>query len=104
MPTAKAAIPVAFHSMGRHGNDRHAAAAVFSLADGSRGFQSIHSRHLHVHQDHVVAVLLGQIDRLLTIPRDLYNMTPILQNVGSQLLIRGVVFPPAECAVGRRSP
>ena len=30
------------------------------LADAARGFQPVHLRHLHVHQDQVVAVLCGQ--------------------------------------------
>ena len=100
----QAAIPVALHRMGRHGDDRHPAAAVFALADGSRGFQAVHARHLHVHQDHVVAVLLGQVDCLLAVPRDLDKMAPILQDVGGQLLICGVVFhqQDAQLGAGRR--
>ena len=50
-----------------------------SPADRRRGFQPVHSWHLHVHQDYVIAVLLGQADRLFAVACDLYGMAPVLQ-------------------------
>ena len=73
-------------------------------ADRGRGFQPVHFRHLHVHQDHVVAVLLGQVDCLVAVAGDLDRVAPILQDVGGQFLVGGVVFhqQDAQRGTGRR--
>ena len=56
----QAALAVAFHGVGGHGDDGQVVEPGF-LADGSGGGQAIHFGHLDVHQHQVVVVGRGRL-------------------------------------------
>ena len=62
------ALAVFAESVGGHRQNRQAA-APFALANGAGGAQAIHDRHLHVHQDQVVILLIDHFNGFLTVDR-----------------------------------
>jgi hypothetical protein len=53
-PRGQAALAVALHGMGGHSDNRQALACVsFSDPDGGGRLESVHFRHLYVHQHHI---------------------------------------------------
>ncbi len=59
-PGREAGFAVAMHRIGGHGDDRDVLAARFGTPDHARGLESIHHRHLAIHQHKVVGV--GSLD------------------------------------------
>jgi hypothetical protein len=56
---------VLLEHVGGQGHDRHVRAVqALELADRERRLEPVHDRHLHVHQDHVVAAAAGPLDGL----------------------------------------
>ena len=54
----QAFLAVALHGVGCHGDNAWALFAGPPLMNGARGFQAVHFRHLHVHQNYVIALAL----------------------------------------------
>ena len=45
-----------------------------ALLEAAGGFQSVHTRHLKVHEDHIGLELLGQADSLFAVHRLAYHV------------------------------
>ena len=67
-PRLKAGTTVFLERIGRHRQDGNLAAAE-QPADGAGGFQSVHFRHLDVHQDEVIGGDAGLVDGFSAIAR-----------------------------------
>src|SRR5579872_1974303 len=53
-PGRQTSLPIAGHGACRHGDDPHVAAqAHFEFPNAPGGFETVHLRHLEIHQDHV---------------------------------------------------
>ena len=94
-PGFEAALAVALHGVGRHGDDRDVLTArgPLALADRGGGLEAVHLRHLHVHED--------QVERLgAPAPRappcplaaTTTSCAPLFQQPHRQLLVDGVVL------------
>ena len=81
----------------RHGEDGDdLAQRVFAAADAAGGFEAVHHRHLHIHQDHVILAGLDadkRIHDLLTVGADgaagSLGLQQHLQNFGVEGVILG---------------
>ena len=51
----KASVPVIIKSIRRQRDNRQTFRAVIHGADFSRGFETVHVRHPHIHEDHIVS-------------------------------------------------
>jgi len=79
-PGRQAALAVAGHGVRGHRYDRSLAAADdFRLADVAGGFETVHLRHLHVHQDQVEGFVAGGGDRLATVPGVEHGVAALLE-------------------------
>lgn len=88
-----AAIAVAFHGMGRHGDDGDVDTRGFlSLADGASCFEAIEDRHLNVHQDDVELVFGRSVDGELTVADDRDIVPAFFEEKRGEFLVDGVVF------------
>ncbi|OEZ52482.1 hypothetical protein DUGA6_61160 [Duganella sp. HH105] len=79
---------------GRHGDDGDGrrAARLLAGADGARGRQAVHLRHLHVHQDQVVAALVRHAQRGGAVAGPLQRVAALVHQQGQQLqVLRHVV-------------
>ena len=91
--------------VGGHGKDGDGASQrVFAIADAAGGFQTVHHRHLHVHQDHVV--LAGSyagkgIHDLLTVGADGAAGSPGLQQHLQNFGVEGVILGAEELHPGQ---
>ena len=90
-PGRKAAFAIPRHGVGGHRHDRQVLQA-WQLADLARGGLAVHHRHLHVHQDTIVAGLLHLSERLGPIDRQLDHKPLLLQHLGRHLLVEFVVL------------
>ncbi len=73
-------LPVAFHRMRGHGDDGDVRVLLtFNCANRRRGLESIHFRHLHIHQDHIKMVRTKHVHGAQTILRDANFMPSLLQ-------------------------
>ena len=76
----QAALPVALHGVGGHGDDRGMGHACrFPFADHGGGLEAAHHRHLHVHQDDVEAACRVERQRLLTVVGHLHVVAQLGQ-------------------------
>ena len=64
----KAECPVFGEGIGRHGQNGRLA-MIGQLPNGTRRIKAIESRHLYIHQDECIRVLLSQADRFITVGR-----------------------------------
>jgi hypothetical protein len=91
-----AALAVPFHRVRRESDDRRPPALdfVFKATNFARCLIAVALRHLHVHQDNVVAVLRLRSGayRQKAVGRYLYGVTVALKQRFDQLLIDDVVF------------
>ncbi len=68
-PRRHTSLAVAGHRKSGHRDDRYVA-AVLAPADLARGLKSVYLRHQAVHEDRVVIVTRGHVDRLVTVVGD----------------------------------
>jgi len=61
------------------------------IANGPGGGQTIHYRHLHIHQNQIVMMILQRLQRFLTIRDPISTDTQLLQHGLQQILIHGHV-------------
>ncbi|KFB73136.1 MAG: hypothetical protein AW09_001620 [Candidatus Accumulibacter phosphatis] len=61
-------------------------------ADGTGSLQTVHVRHLHIHQDQIVVGALYHRQRLLTIGRRVYRQVDGTQQFLCHLAVDGIVF------------
>jgi hypothetical protein len=74
------ALPLLDRRVRRHGDNRRAMVSLlFPLANRCRGFKSVHLRHLHIHENEIVVVLLDRLNRLHPIIRQIRLVTHLLQ-------------------------
>ena len=85
-------VAIALHGIGGHGDDHHIALARRQAADNAGGGQSVHARHLHVHEDQIVVAALDQGDRLAAIVGHVGAMAQLGQQPHRHLLVDGVVL------------
>src|SRR6266568_3611476 len=72
-PRGETAFLVLLHGMGRHGDDgRVPAVRLFPLPDYAGSRETVQPRHLHVHEDGVIATLFPHLDRLLAVLGKVY--------------------------------
>ena len=75
---------------------------VRQRADQARGFQPVHLRHLHVHQDQVEALARGELDGLNTGVGHLDLQPDQFQQFDRNFLVDRVVFGQQKAC--RRAP
>ena len=104
-----AGFPTLLHilkeGIGGHGKDGDGASQrVFAAADAAGGFQAVHHRHLHVHQNHIIVAGLHAgkgIHDLLTVGADgaacAFCFQQHLQNLG----VDGVILGTEELHAGQ---
>ena len=68
----------------------------------SSGFQAVHIRHLHVHQDHVEGFALQAFQRLAAGGGDGHGVTAPFQQPPLQLLVHRVVLGQQHAKARRR--
>ena len=89
-------LPVLVKGIRRHGDDRYPGKVrIFKLPDLSRGFISIHNRHLDIHQDQVVLAGFGRFhffygDRAIV--GHIQDEAGFLQDFHGNLLVQFVVL------------
>jgi len=72
-------------------------------ANFSGGFEAIHLRHLHVHQDDVEWFAAKRLQRLLPIVRAHHGMTALLQQPERKFLIDWIVFREQDVKLAEQS-
>ena len=71
-------LPVAHHRVRGHGDDRNVCAgSSFPPPNRRGGFQSVHQRHLDVHQNQVEALLLQSLECAYSVAGDGNDMLPV---------------------------
>ena len=99
----QAALPVAFHSMRRHSNDRNVGPALFFLlADFRRGSEPVHFRHLDIHKDHVESLTLQQRNRLHATAGNHCLMPDFLQHAEQHSLVHRIIFSEQDTKMAAR--
>ena len=89
----QALLQRAHHCIGGERDDRRLLPPpVFQLADAPRRFQSVHDRHLHVHQYERVQVALECFDRLPAVADHLHIAAEVFEEPPRDALIDRVVF------------
>ena len=85
----QATVGIARQRVGRQGDDRHAGLlGVRQVADRSGGCQTVHDRHLNVHEHYVEILPVQGFHRLSPIASNLHGMPAFAENIGEQLLVR----------------
>ncbi len=95
----KAALAILVKGVGSHGQDRGVAVQRIG-SDGFGGINTVQVRHLHIHQDQGVAILLGQGYRLYTIVGQINLETDIFQQATRDFLIDRLVFRQKDARAG----
>src|SRR5260370_40079995 len=73
------ALPITLQRIRGHGHDRHMPAALLAAADLRGGGETVHLRHLAVHQDEVVRNALDGFDGFESVADDVRRKTEFLQ-------------------------
>src|SRR5207302_5621578 len=88
----EAPLPVTFHGIAGHGNDRNVMASdFFALTNDSRRLETIHLRHLDIHENDVESLSMERLQRLRTIVSDLHSVPAHLEKLHRNLAIYFVV-------------
>jgi hypothetical protein len=97
----QAQLAVTLHGIRRHRNDGQMLDVIgindprptlLARADGSRGFDTAHDRHLNVHQHQIEVLALDQIQRFLPIGRNGHTIACALKCAHCDQLIHRVVL------------
>src|SRR6266446_8361258 len=72
------------------------ACEFLALTNFSGGFETVHLRHLDVHQDQIEFLFLRRTNRLLAIHGNGNREVALLEQALRQGAVDGVVFPPAK--------
>ena len=86
----EAALPVLTERVCGHGQDRHGGSRAG--ADRARGLQAVHDRHLHVHQDRVIAALANLLQGFGAVVGEIGVEADALQQLQRDFLVDRVVF------------
>ncbi len=91
-----ARLAVALHGVGGHGDDPDRLGAALGRdrpgADAAGGLQTVHLRHLHVHQHEVVRELLDGLHRFDAVRGDVGAVPHRFEHQERDLLVDGVVL------------
>src|SRR5580704_8755029 len=92
-PRSQTALPVALHGARRHSDDRQALAGVsFSGPDDGSSLESVHLRHLYVHQHHIEVLSIEGGEGLASVGRQSDVVSLFLQEAGGNLLVHCIVL------------
>ena len=92
-PGLETTFTISGHGVRRHGNDRQVRASrSLALANESRGFETVHLWHLHVHQDKVELLRRDAFDRFAARPGDDHRVSNLLEQCHDEFLVRRVVL------------
>ena len=76
----EAALAVALHGVGGHGDDDDAAIGRLGAADLFGGLVAVHHRHLAIHKDEVVAIAGDHIDSFFPVGGEFDGEAQALQH------------------------
>ena len=102
----QAALAIAVHGVGRHGDDRQIRSQRGSPANQAGGFEAVEHGHLDVHQHQIVVGSRIQFrQRLPAVVGDIDVISLLAQNRQHHFLIHQIVFHQQQargCRLGRR--
>ena len=67
------------------------AAGFLELANRARGFQAVHFRHHHVHENQIIRLPVKRVERFPAVGGQVRLVAQLLQDAHGNLLIDGVV-------------
>ena len=84
------------HGIGSHSHDRHNT-AMRGGANATCGFQAVHTRHLHIHQDHVIGLARAtggkrHVAGNAAVIGDVNQKARVAQYLAGYLLVKGIVL------------
>ena len=88
----EAALAIALHRVGGHGDDDDVTTGRLSAADLFGGLVAVHDGHLAIHEDEVVAIGGDHVDCFLSVGGEFYFEAETLERAGGDELVDGVVF------------
>ena len=95
-----AALAILVEGIGGHRQDGQRRAAG-QRADGARRLQTVHARHLHIHEDQVVAAATRLLQRLKAVVGDLHLQSDLGQEFHRDFLVDLVVLGQQDASAGR---
>ncbi len=97
------AFAVALHGVSGHGKDRRVSAGRrLTLADGRRRLETVHVRHLHVHEHQVEGIVLQGRDGLGAVADHHDRMPLTAEQSQGQLLVERIVLRQKDVQDARR--
>ena len=102
-PGRQAPFPVAFHGVGRQGNDRgvRRLRLAFPFADGSCGGEAIHDGHLAIHEDDGIGPGGGEVAGLASLFRTVHVVAEQFKQPGRHFTVDRIVFDQEHVSAGR---
>ncbi len=85
-------LAIAFHRFRRHRDDAGTLLRRPAGAYLAARLEAVHARHLDVHENHVVGILLDSRQRLPPVRRDVRGVSELLEEADGDVLIDGIVF------------
>ncbi len=87
------ALPVPFHGMGRHGNNRYMfTVGGFFGPNGLGCLEPVHFGHLNIHQNKIEFFMGQRFDGLAAVCNDDGAMPPSIKQAANEFLVKGRVF------------
>ena len=89
---SKTLFTVALHSIGRHSYNARSLLRWQILVNGARRLQPIHFRHLHIHENHIIALSLQCLQYLQAVTGNISSISHTCQEVQCQPLVNCVIL------------
>jgi hypothetical protein len=99
----EAALAIALHGVGRHGDDGHMFARLpLALSQQPRGGEAVQLRHLHVHQHEVEGFAGECVQRFAAVVRNDGVVAQAFEQLERDLLVDGTVLGQQHVQPARR--